>query len=191
MSKQKYSMQQVGVLGDSERYMLMPTTAVGGSTTNQAAIEQQYGTDTHFLGSGEVGDAVYSPITVNGRDYEYINYGDDNNMPYELQRLLRMNMIAQRAQAFNVQCCYGQGVRFVDRATGKDTDDAEIRAFCLRNSVHEIFMEQALRKPRLTPRLQRWSIAQRQQPGMLSQLMAVSEAISSHRCRTTRTPWRS
>ena len=143
MSKQKYSMQQVGVLGDSERYMLMPTTAVGGSTTNQAAIEQQYGTDTHFLGSGEVGDAVYSPITVNGRDYEYINYGDDNNMPYELQRLLRMNMIAQRAQAFNVQCCYGQGVRFVDRATGKDTDDAEIRAFCLRNSVHEIFMEQA------------------------------------------------
>lgn len=47
MSKQKYSMQQVGVLGDSERYMLMPTTAVGGSTTNQAAIEQQYGRDTH------------------------------------------------------------------------------------------------------------------------------------------------
>ena len=80
MSKQKYSMQQVGMLGDSERYMLMPTTAVGGSTTNQAAIEQQYGRDTHFLGSGEVGDAHYSPITVNGRDYEYINYGDDNNM---------------------------------------------------------------------------------------------------------------
>ena len=143
MSKEKYTMQQVGAHGDSERYMLMPTTAVGGATTNQAAIEQQYGTDTHFLGSGEVGDAIYSPITINGRDYEYIHYGDDNDMPYELQRLLRMNMIAQRAQAFNVQCCYGQGVRFVDRTTGKDTDDAEIREFCLRNSVHEVFMEQA------------------------------------------------
>ena len=142
MSKNKYTMARVSQNGDKERYMLMPS-GVHGVTRNEATIASQYGSDTSFLGSGEVGDAAYSPITVDGRDYEYVRYGDDDSIPYELQRLLRMNMVAMRAQAFNVQCCYGQGIRFVDRETMKDTTDPEIREFCLRNSIHEVFMEQA------------------------------------------------
>lgn len=142
MSKNKYTMARVAQKGDMERYMLMPS-GVHGVTKNEATIASQYGGDTSFLGSGEVGDATYSPITVDGRDYEYVRYGDDDSIPYELQRLLRMNMVAMRAQAFNVQCCYGQGIRFVDRETMKDTTDPEIREFCLRNSIHEVFMEQA------------------------------------------------
>lgn len=142
MSKNKYTMARVAQKGDMERYMLMPS-GVHEATKNEATIASQYGGDTSFLGSGEVGDATYSPITVDGKVYEYVRYGDDDSIPYELQRLLRMNMVAMRAQAFNVQCCYGQGIRFVDRETMKDTTDPEIREFCLRNSIHEVFMEQA------------------------------------------------
>ena len=42
-----------------------------------------------------------------------------------------------------MQACYGQGVRFIDRETREDTQDAAIRDFCLRNSLHELYLEQA------------------------------------------------
>lgn len=141
MSKIKYHMQRIGASGSLERYALV---AEGVSKiTDSTTIEQQYGTDTSFLGSGEVGDATYGIIEVGGELYEYVNYGDANDIPYTLQRLLRANMVAQRAMAFNVQCCYGQGLRFIDRETKRDTTDKEIRDFCLHNNIHELFMEQA------------------------------------------------
>ena len=141
MSKNKYNMRRIGASGSYDRFAL--TVEGVSEITDSTTIEQQYGMDTSFLGSGEVGDATTGIIEVGGELYEYVNYGDGNDMPYILQRLLRSNMVAQRAQAFNVQCCYGQGLRFMDRETKKDTHDSDIRDFCLRNSIHEVFMEQA------------------------------------------------
>lgn len=139
--KRKYQMQQIGASGSVARYAVV---AEGVSEAkNATSIEQQYGQDTSFLGSGEIGDATYSTIEIGGKDYEFINYGEDNNTPYILQQLLRKNMVAQRAMAFNVQCCYGQGLRFIDRESKKDVQDEEIRKFCLGNSIHEVFMQQA------------------------------------------------
>lgn len=142
MKQKKYQLQQVGASGSYSRYALV---AEGVSrVTDSTTIEQQYGQDTSFLGSGEVGDATTGILeTSDGKLFEYVNYGDDNDMPYTLQQLLRRNMVAQRAMAFNVQCCYGQGVRFMDRETKQDTTDSEIRDFCLKNSIHEVFMQQA------------------------------------------------
>ena len=142
MKQKKYQLQQVGTSGSYSRYALV---AEGVSrVTDSTTIEQQYGRDTSFLGSGEVGDATTGILeTSDGKLFEYVNYGDDNDMPYTLQQLLRRNMVAQRAMAFNVQCCYGQGVRFMDRETKQDTTDSEIRDFCLKNSIHEVFMQQA------------------------------------------------
>lgn len=137
----KYQMQQIGGNATVSRYAVV---AEGVSeVTNAATIEQQYGRDTSFLGSGEIGDATFRALEVGGRSYEYVNYGDDDNIPYLLQQLLRKNMVAQRAMAFNVQCCYGQGLRFIDRETKQDVADEEIRKFCLSNSIHEVFMQQA------------------------------------------------
>ena len=134
--KRKYQMQQIGESGSVARYAVV---AEGVSEAkNATSIEQQYGRDTSFLGSGEIGDATYSTVVIGGKSYEFINYGEDNNTPYILQQLLRKNMVAQRAMAFNVQCCYGQGLRFIDRETKQDVADAEIRKFCLSNSIHEI-----------------------------------------------------
>ncbi len=188
MKQKKYQLQQVGTSGSYSRYALV---AEGVSrVTDSTTIEQQYGKDTSFLGSGEVGDATTGILetsdgklfeyvnygddndmpytlqqllrrnmvalgsgevgdattgileTSDGKLFEYVNYGDDNDMPYTLQQLLRRNMVAQRAMAFNVQCCYGQGVRFMDRETKQDTTDSEIRDFCLKNSIHEVMVAQ-------------------------------------------------
>lgn len=142
MSREKYRMQPVGGDASHSRYAIVAEGVA--DITDSTAIELQYGSDTSFLGSGEVGDATYGIIEdANGKLYEYANYGDANDMPYVLHRLLRLNMVAMRAMAFNIQCCYGQGIRFIDRKDKGDVTDPDIRDFCLRNSIHEVFMQQA------------------------------------------------
>ena len=83
------------------------------------------------------------PITIGGQNYEYVPYGDDDQLPFKVMERIGENMVTSQCQLFNVQACYGQGVRFIDRDTREDTQDADIRRFCLRNSLHELFLEQA------------------------------------------------
>ncbi|MBR6962601.1 MAG: hypothetical protein IKH86_03125 [Prevotella sp.] len=82
-------------------------------------------------------------ITISGKDYEYVPYGDDDQLPFKVMQRIGENMVTSQCQLFNVQACYGQGVRFIDRGTREDSQDADIRSFCLRNSLHELFLEQA------------------------------------------------
>ena len=79
MKQKKYQLQQVGASGSYSRYALV---AEGVSrVTDSTTIEQQYGKDTSFLGSGEVGDATTGILeTSDGKLFEYVNYGDDNDM---------------------------------------------------------------------------------------------------------------
>uniref|UniRef100_UPI004029908C hypothetical protein n=1 Tax=Prevotella sp. TaxID=59823 RepID=UPI004029908C len=82
------------------------------------------------------------PITVNGVPYQYVPFGVDNMLPYKVKDTLLDNMITAQCQAYNIMTCYGQGIRFVNREDFKDTDNREILDFCLRNSLHECFLEQ-------------------------------------------------
>ena len=82
------------------------------------------------------------PFQVNGQLYHYVPYGEGDRVPFEVMDRISENMVAAQCQLFNVQACYGQGVRFIDRDTRTDTQDADIRRFCLRNSLHELFLEQ-------------------------------------------------
>lgn len=84
-----------------------------------------------------------NPITIGKQDYEYVPYGDDDQLPFKVMQRIGENMVTSQCQLFNVQACYGQGVRFIDRDTREDTQEADIRSFCLRNSLHELFLEQA------------------------------------------------
>ena len=81
-------------------------------------------------------------ITIGVQDYEYVPFGDDDQLPFEVMKRIGENMVTSQCQLFNVQACYGQGVRFIDRETREDTQEADIRRFCLRNSLHELFLEQ-------------------------------------------------
>lgn len=84
-----------------------------------------------------------TPITIGKQNYEYVPYGDDDQLPFKVMQRIGENMVTSQCQLFNVQACYGQGVRFIDRDTREDTQEADIRSFCLRNSLHELFLEQA------------------------------------------------
>lgn len=109
------------------------------------SLSSEYGGDTATVfdsGSAAV-DISEQPIDIGGHTYHFVTWGADNEMPFKIADALGRNMITSQCQAFNVLACYGQGLRFVDRKTKQDTDDSDILDFCLRNSLHEVFMEQA------------------------------------------------
>lgn len=124
-------------------YKLMPS-GIGGSTTANS-VSTEYGQDSSavFDDGGINTQIQHRQIEIEGRNYEIVQWGDDNLLPYHVLDTLGQNMVATQCQAFNTLCCYGQGLRFVDRKEKKDVDDADINAFCLANSLQEVFLEQA------------------------------------------------
>ena len=143
MTKNKYRLQETSRLADSTTYRVVPCGVTESRFANN--INTEYGGDssTVFDDGGIAANIQEKPITVNGREYKYVPWGVDDQLPYKVKEQLWSNMITAQCQSFNIISCYGQGVRFVDRTTKKDVDDKEILDFCLRNSLHEVFMEQA------------------------------------------------
>ena len=52
-------------------------------------------------------------------------------------------MVMSGCQLFNIQSCYGQGIRFLDRESGDMTEDKVIRNFCLHNAIHHQWLRMA------------------------------------------------
>lgn len=131
---------KVGASGGYTRYRVVPSGSGGKGYMDSVASE--YKGDSSSVFDEDV--AVQEKgITVKGRHYKYVPFGADDMLPFDIRRLISENMVASQCQQFNILACYGQGVRFVDRKTKGDVDDKDILGFCLANSLHECFMEQA------------------------------------------------
>ena len=142
MNRNKHK-QQLIPIGHHEgrtRYALVPAGVTNVSEGGSPATKYQESREV-VQGFDEQLNTV--AITIGGKKYEYVPYGDDDQLPFDVMKRIGENMVASQCQLFNVQACYGQGVRFIDRDTRLDTQDADIRRFCLRNSLHEMYLEQA------------------------------------------------
>lgn len=126
----------LGRRGKWERYGVVDLSS--GSESPASGYKE-----SHTIFDGEDGQINTVPFTIGSKTYDYVLFGDDDQLPFEIQKRIMQNMVTSQCQAFNVWACYGQGVRFVDRETKADTHDADIRDFCLRNALHEVFLEQA------------------------------------------------
>lgn len=145
MVKEKLELVQTGQDGHWQHFRLCPASSRGGSSYSNSVMTE-YGKDTHtfFSDDDEVDSTLPSiALTIDGRVYNYMPWGDDDDTPLKVRRLMGENMVTAQGMAFDILCCYGQGIRFVDREKRKDTDDPDIRRFCLQNSIHECFIEQA------------------------------------------------
>lgn len=94
--------------------------------------------------SDELREAV---ITVGGKDYTYIPWGDDNQLPYKIKELVEKNSVMSQNKFFNTLTCYGRGLEYMDISTiGEEkpmpTKDSEIRMWLMRNNVKRFFAEQ-------------------------------------------------
>lgn len=89
-------------------------------------------------------DAYVSVAHVPGyKSYQYIPFGYDNQLPFEIIRLIGSDEIMSQNKYFNVLTCYGNGLRYNDPKTGSETTDPEIKRWFMRNSLNEFFLEQS------------------------------------------------
>ena len=123
------------------RYRIVPSGI--GSASN--SISTEYGSDSSavFDDDETPGSHNVRQLTIHGREYSFVQWGTNDQLPYHVRKAIMSNMITAQCQQFNIVSCYGQGVRFVNRETRQDITDKDIRDFCLRNSLQEVFLEQA------------------------------------------------
>lgn len=90
------------------------------------------------------GDTIYTRTLPGYEDkYKYVCFGDDNQLPFEMIRLVGENQVMSQNKLFNVLTCYGAGLKYIDNETNKATKDKEIRNFQLHNSLPLFFLEQS------------------------------------------------
>lgn len=90
--------------GKIERYV------IGDGFGMMAVDSGDAETATEF--DGQDGDVSTKMIQIGGRDYEYVTWGDDDQMPYRLRNRVNDCMITAQSQFFNELACYGQGLHF-------------------------------------------------------------------------------
>ena len=140
---EKQDLLKVGQSGDYDKYVVMPSTVVDAVEGLQSEFITHYGKDSDS-GFADAEDEEHTEtISIGGRQYEYYPWGGDNMLPYHVQTLIGKNMVTSQCQQFNTLTCYGQGLQFFNRGTKERASDPEIRDFCLRNSLHLQFWEQA------------------------------------------------
>lgn len=108
----------------------------------QAAITEV--ADTTAVFDSVDGHTYTRPVP--GWPYSYVPFGADNQLPYDLMRLVDGDEVTAQNKLFNVLTCYGQGVRFrpaegAPPATAR-TAAAELGAWQLRNNLPAYFLNQ-------------------------------------------------
>lgn len=136
------TMERIGTRGNHEVY----SVAIGSGFTNahnaSANAEYSQNSDTIFDDGG--GTISARPLRVGEQRYQYIPFGQSDDLPFELIRMVGENMVMSQNKLFNVLTCYGQGVRFFDRKTKQTTENEEISDFVFQNSLQRFFIEQAM-----------------------------------------------
>lgn len=138
MEQQQAKMRYEGTRGDTEIYSV---SGFGGKDSVSTA-NSSYPTDSNVI-FDDPGDTVtYRPITIKGKSYNYVPWGSDDQLPYEIIDKVGANMVVSQNKFYNIITCYGQGVRFFDLKTEKETKDEDIKMFCFRNQLNKFFIEQ-------------------------------------------------
>ena len=136
------TMVPMGTKGEYEVYTLLPS-GIADAIQTEAEISTHYKHDTAGVYGPDDEVVTRMVETVDGKQYEYVQFSGSDDAPYENQKMVNANMVMSRCQSFNILTCYGQGIRFLDRETKEATEDSEIRDFCLRNAIHNVWLRMA------------------------------------------------
>lgn len=74
---------------------------------------------------------------------EYVNFGGDNQLPFEIIRMIGRDEVMSQNKLFNVLTCYGAGQKYMDYETEKPTRDKVIRRWMTANNLASFMLEQA------------------------------------------------
>ena len=100
--------------------------------------------NTTAFSSPELNSIGY--FTQAGKKYEYVKWGDNDQLPYEMIDKVERNSVLSQNKLFNLLTCYSRGIEYMDiPAEGeepKPTKNKDIRRFLMRNSMKKFFAEQ-------------------------------------------------
>lgn len=88
-----------------------------------------------------------TPVTIKGKQYNIVNWGDNNQIPYRLIEAVEKNSVMLQNKYFNLLTAYGHGLEYNDLVTINDkepkkTTDPDIRRWIIRNNIKRFFAEQ-------------------------------------------------
>ncbi len=75
-------------------------------------------------------------------DLRYMPFGPDNELPYRLMKTIGSDEVLSQNLFFNILTAYGSGLQYIDRTTGKPSENPDIERFMLHNSMKEFYLEQ-------------------------------------------------
>lgn len=89
-------------------------------------------------------DANISTTPVpNRQGMAYVNFGDDNQLPFKIIKMIGQDEVMSQNKLFNVITCYGAGLKYMDVDTKQPTTHSEIKSWLVRNSLPLFQLEQA------------------------------------------------
>ena len=106
----------------------------------QAEIVQVEDTTTVFDSNLEK-DVRY--VIVPGHEgKQYVPWGYDDQLPYNVIRLVNGDEVTAQNKLFNIETCYGAGIEFIDRTTQQPTLDEDIEEWMERQALPTYALEQ-------------------------------------------------
>lgn len=129
-------MEKPSIYNNMENFDIFDIPAAGPVQAAMVNVE-----DTTDLYSSPGG--IESSRPVPGQEgHRYIPWGADNLLPFRVARLIGDLEVTAENAFFNVLTCYGAGLDFHDRDTGKSVRNPEAEAFRGRNSLAKFLLDQ-------------------------------------------------
>lgn len=128
-------------MNDKEEFFISAGTLLPGRPSDfSAAISDVPDTTGIF----DEDAAKARPLPVPGFPGDrFVPWGFDNQLPFDIIRLVGSDEVTAQNKLFNVLTCYGAGLQFFDPVTQAPTTDGEVKAWALRQGLHGFFLEQA------------------------------------------------
>ena len=79
----------------------------------------------------------------NRQGMAYVNFGEDNQLPFKIIKMIGQDEVMSQNKLFNVITCYGAGLKYMDVDTKQPTTHPEIKSWLVRNSLPLFQLEQA------------------------------------------------
>lgn len=141
MKKEKQQRPGMKLIGERGNSYIYSVSGFGGKDSASTA-NASYPEDSNIIFDDPGATVNYKPITIKGKQYDYVPWGYDDQLPYEIIDKVGQNMVVSENKFYNILTCYSQGIRFFDRKTKQETENEDIRAFCFRNQLNKFFIEQ-------------------------------------------------
>lgn len=124
---------------ETERTLFADSQVITLPNSDVAVMFETVETSVKSLFSDKQGLEYGFIPTKKGAEKKYVKWGSDNQMPYHVINRIESDEVLAQNKLFNMQVCFGQGIRVYDKATGKPTTNRKIMDFMDESNIQMFF----------------------------------------------------